>query len=354
MENTSSFILSTYAFIYENSIDKILNTGYQSKYGNPIPSFEESILSDLCIKAEQIFSKENNILEIDGDIIIVGDIHGSFHDLLRILKFIHEQDSKVLFLGDYVDRGNFSLECITLLLALKIEHPDRYFLIRGNHEFESVCNQYGFKKEILNYNSRKLISFVESKKNSKLKKASSVFNANSIFIQQDKHNFDYHNFLTNSHCYKYTEELYDAFMKTFSYLPIAAKLNKTTFCIHGGLSPKLHRADDLNIIIKRPIDKIEDNSALSDIMWGDPSNDLNCMFNENPRGLGYLFNGKSVLQFLKASSLTRLIRAHQCFNNGFCRHFNGKCITVFSASSYNKPLGNSSSVLQLFQKDDTI
>ena len=71
MDNTSSYILAAYYFIFENSLDKILKVGYKSKGGNPIPSFDEKILIELCSKAEQIFSKENNILEIDGDIIVV-------------------------------------------------------------------------------------------------------------------------------------------------------------------------------------------------------------------------------------------------------------------------------------------
>lgn len=55
----------------------------------------------------------------------------------------------VLFLGDYIDRGQFQLETITLLLALRIEYPDHFFMIRGNHEFDSVNSYGGFKDEIL-------------------------------------------------------------------------------------------------------------------------------------------------------------------------------------------------------------
>lgn len=93
-----------------------------------IPSFDEELIIDLCFNAQNIFQKESNILELEGDLIVVGDIHGSLHDLLRILKFIQEGKFNVLFLGDYVDRGNFSLECITLLYALKIIYPDQYYI----------------------------------------------------------------------------------------------------------------------------------------------------------------------------------------------------------------------------------
>ena len=128
MKKTASYILSAYSFLFKYSIDKLLDVGYQSKNGNPIPSFDEDILIQLCSEAKLVFSKEKNVLSIEGDVIIVGDIHGSFHDLLRILNFIEKNDSKALFLGDFVDRGDFSLECITILFELKVQYTNKFFL----------------------------------------------------------------------------------------------------------------------------------------------------------------------------------------------------------------------------------
>ena len=78
------------------------------------------------------------------------------------------------------------------------------------------------------------------------------------------------------------------------------------------------------------------------------------LFDENPRGSGFLFSMDAVVIFLNENSLKRLIRAHQCVSEGFFLHFDDKCITVFSASSYYTFLGNQSAILQLFQKDDRI
>ena len=166
MNTPASYIYSAYSFIDSISEEQLCQVGNLSVDGIPIPSFDEDLLIKLCQDAKRIFKYEENTIEIDGDAIIVGDIHGSLHDLLRIIKYIENTDSKVIFLGDYVDRGCFSLECITLLFTLKILKPKRIFLLRGNHEFEDMCSHYGFKKEILNYhNPHKSIKIEPDKSN---------------------------------------------------------------------------------------------------------------------------------------------------------------------------------------------
>ncbi|KAK8898018.1 hypothetical protein M9Y10_000266 [Tritrichomonas musculus] len=325
MKKSASYILSAYSFISTETLENLISVGCKIENGDPIPSFDEKLLVDLCSEAQQIFAKEKNIIMLEGDFVIVGDIHGSFHDLLRILHFIKSNNSKALFLGDYVDRGQFSLECITILFALKVVHPDIFYLIRGNHEFDSLCSKYGFKNEII-----------------------SMKKSQSLPIQSDS-NDEYRNAMF---CYRYSEKLYKAFMKAFSYLPIAALVNKTTFCIHGGLSPKLDHVDQIENLILRPLDDFESNDLLTDVIWSDPSYGSNVLFDENPRGRGYFFNDESVIKFLRKNSLIRMIRAHQCVLNGYLLSAGEKCITIFSASSYDTVMNNQSSVLQLFENND--
>ena len=91
---------------------------------------------------------ESNVVHILAPVTVVGDIHGQFFDMLEIFKIGGFcPDTNYLFLGDYVDRGLFSVETISLLVCLKLRYPSRVHLIRGNHESRGVTQSYGFYTE---------------------------------------------------------------------------------------------------------------------------------------------------------------------------------------------------------------
>lgn len=145
------------------------------------------------------------------------------------------------------------------------------FKLRGNHEFDSLCSKYGFKEEILNHHNPKKITKdeIQQTQSKKLTKASSlVYQPDQYNYKYDEENLyeDYYADHKVMYCYKYTELLYDSFIKTFSYLPIGAILNNSTFCIHGGLSPRLKNVDNINTMIKRPVDNFEESLLFSDVV----------------------------------------------------------------------------------------
>ena len=88
---------------------------------------------------ENIFMEESNLCEAEAPIKVIGDIHAQYQDLNRLFDLIGRvPEEKLMFLGDYVDRGPQGIEVVVLLFCLKIRYRDRIFLLRGNHETPSV------------------------------------------------------------------------------------------------------------------------------------------------------------------------------------------------------------------------
>jgi serine/threonine-protein phosphatase 2B catalytic subunit len=71
-------------------------------------------------------------------------------DFVKLLKVGGDPEStKYVFLGDYVDRGNFGFEVMLLVMGLKINFPNSVFLLRGNHESRQMTISFNFRQEIL-------------------------------------------------------------------------------------------------------------------------------------------------------------------------------------------------------------
>jgi predicted phosphodiesterase len=91
---------------------------------------------DLLEKAGRVFQKETRLIQLpsQGKVVFVGDTHGDLDASQQVIQRYLKKPYRIVFLGDYVDRGDYSEENMQYLLGLKLEHPEEIFLLAGNHE----------------------------------------------------------------------------------------------------------------------------------------------------------------------------------------------------------------------------
>ncbi|RRT74501.1 hypothetical protein B296_00004604 [Ensete ventricosum] len=116
-------------------LDDVIHRLLEGRRSGRQVQLSEAEIRQLCLEAKNVFLGQPNLLDLHPPIKICGDIHGQYLDLLKLFEIGgFPPNSTYLFLGDYVDRGKQSLETICLLLAYKVKYPDKFFLLRGNHE----------------------------------------------------------------------------------------------------------------------------------------------------------------------------------------------------------------------------
>lgn len=160
-------------------------------------------------------------------------------------------------MGDYVDRGYYSVETVTLLVALKVRFRHRITILRGNHESRQITQVYGFYDECL----RKY---------------------------------------GNANVWKYFTDLFD-------YLPLTALIEDQVFCLHGGLSPSIDTLDHIRALDR--VQEVPHEGPMCDLLWSDP--DDRCGWGISPRGAGYTFGQDISEAFNHNNGLTLVARAHQ-------------------------------------------
>jgi len=89
-------------------------------------------------------------------------------------------------LGDYVDRGIYSIEVLILLFAFKIAYPKRVNVLRGNHESRAMTSYFTFRRECIE---------------------------------------------------KYDDEIYDRCMLAFDAMPLCCVVANEYLCVHAGFGP---------------------------------------------------------------------------------------------------------------------
>lgn len=264
-------------------IDAIIKKLLETKASKPgkLVNLSENELKILCGLSREIFISQPILLEIEAPIKICGDIHGQYYDLLRLFECGgFPPEVNYLFLGDYVDRGKQSLETICLLLAYKIKYPENFFLLRGNHESSAINRIYGF--------------YDECKR-------------------------------------RYNVKVWKLFVGVFNCMPIAAVIDDKILCMHGGLSPELLSVEQINKI-NRPTD-VPDSGLLCDLLWSDPDNEVRD-WQENQRGVSYVFGVDVVSKFCERNEIDLVCRAHQVVEEGYEFFAKKQLVTVFSAPNY--------------------
>ena len=123
----------------QNNLDSIIDNLKRFQ------GIKESEIKFITEKAIEIFSTESNVQPVRAPVTICGDVHGQLHDLIELFAIGGDvPNTNYLFLGDYVDRGYYSVETFCLLVALKVRYKDRITLTRGNHESRRLTQTYGF------------------------------------------------------------------------------------------------------------------------------------------------------------------------------------------------------------------
>jgi serine/threonine-protein phosphatase PP1 catalytic subunit len=271
-------------------IEKLLEVK-GNKPGKRVNLTEKQIMF-LCNKARSIFLSQPILLELCAPLKICGDVHGQYYDLLRLFEFGgFPPQANYLFLGDYVDRGRQSLETISLLLAYKIKYPENFFLLRGNHECSTINRIYGF--------------YDECKR-------------------------------------RFSIKLWKVFTDCFNTLPVAAIIDEKILCMHGGLSPELKSLKQIHQIA-RPLE-VPDTGLLCDLLWSDPDKDV-LGWEENERGVSYVFGTNVISSFLEQNDMDLICRAHQVVEDGFEFFNKRQLVTLFSAPNYCGEFDNSGSMM---------
>ncbi|KAK4518907.1 mitochondrial acyl carrier protein [Mucor velutinosus] len=253
----------------------------------------ENDMRQLCYKLKEVLAEESTVVPVNAPVTLCGDIHGQFYDLVKIFEVGGDlPNTSYIFMGDFVDRGRYSLETLTLLLLYKLKYPDRITLTRGNHESHECLAKY--------QNSR----------------------------------------------------VWEWCCTVFDYLPLAAVIDGSVFCVHGGLSPELPSIDSIRTLFR--MQELPQSGGHCDLLWSDPETQVDA-WAISPRGGGYLFGPLPTTAFCHNNGIDLIVRSHQLVDEGYNYPFDeGNLVTLWSAPNYCYRCGNKAAILKIPEEDRPI
>lgn len=253
----------------------------------------EATLTELTINHLKLDSTADEVILNSSKLTVVGDTHGQFYDVLNLFKkFGHVSDDHVyLFNGDFVDRGSWSCEVALYLYVLKILYPKSVFINRGNHETRDMNKTYGFTDECE---------------------------------------------------HKYNKKIFECFTESFGALPLAALINRSYLCMHGGLFSddkiKLQDIREYNRFPSSGSTQPPREGIAMELLWTDPQENIGRA--PSKRGIGMQFGPDITERFCLANKLRKVLRSHEVRMSGVEEEHNGRLVTVFSAPNYCDSTGN--------------
>ena len=300
---------------------------YDNSKMDPIHSslpFDNQEIFDLIKEVKPLLEKDHSLIRIRSPCKVFGNIHGVYDDLMRYFEsFGNPSDDnqmgdinvmQYIFLGDFCDRGLYSLEVILLLFSLKIKYPDFIYLIRGHHEDKNINEKYGLGDEC----QERLYDDIK--------------NPLSIFSNINK---------------------------AFDYLPFGVLVDNNILLIHGGIGSSINSLEDIENI-KRPINvehNVTSTSQLNiiDLLWSEYSDNIdnievNNERDKNKNGFIVKYGKERLNKFLADNKINLIITAHQFVKEGFTTFNNDRLLTVFSATNYMDKYKNIGGMITIAKK----
>jgi len=258
-----------------------------------------------------LYYRPPGFYEIRGfdELYVIGDLHGdldTFREIVEkedLLNKIVSRDVKIVFLGDYVDRGSYQLELLTMLLLLKKNYPNKIILLRGNHEPTPLLTPYP------------------------------------------------HDFIEKLYL-KYRDlagPLYSIFIALFNKLPYLARVPGKLLLMHGG--------PPVRVLISKCFEEafgvgfpLIDDDVIEQVLWNDPVNHMSVDYSPSPRGAGVLFGERVSETAVKLAGVKYIVRGHEA-TEGFKLDHGGRVLTLFDA---REPYGLSRAGYLYLSNDDDL